>query len=97
LTPRQALEPFQRAWTQRPDPPAIAAAFVAGLARPEFLGEMDAIAVVAELKLQISYLKTDPTFGRPHGESAEIKRGLQIGLLPVRRSSRQSSIFRDLQ
>ena len=39
---------FQRAWEQPPSPPAITAAFVAGLANPDFLVEMDAIAVVPQ-------------------------------------------------
>ena len=37
---------FQRAWVDTPNPPVITAAFVAGLAHPDFLVEMDAIAVV---------------------------------------------------
>lgn len=37
---------FQRVWGDRPDPPAITAAVVKGLAHPDFLVEMDAIAVV---------------------------------------------------
>jgi len=37
---------FRRAWGERPNPPAITMAFVAGLARPDFLVEMDAVAVV---------------------------------------------------
>jgi enamine deaminase RidA (YjgF/YER057c/UK114 family) len=37
---------FQRMWGNRPNPPAISAMFVAGLAHPDFLLEMDAIAVV---------------------------------------------------
>ena len=37
---------FRRAWGAPPNPPAITAAFVAGLANPDFLVEMDAIAVV---------------------------------------------------
>ena len=43
---RPALEVFQRVWGRRPNPPAITVVFVAGLANPEFLVEMDAIAVV---------------------------------------------------
>ncbi len=39
---------FQRAWGNRPNPPLISAVFVAGLAHPDFLAEMDAIAVVPE-------------------------------------------------
>jgi enamine deaminase RidA (YjgF/YER057c/UK114 family) len=37
---------FQRVWGDRPNPPVITAAVVKGLARPELLVEMDAIAVV---------------------------------------------------
>jgi enamine deaminase RidA (YjgF/YER057c/UK114 family) len=37
---------FQRVWGDRPDPPVITAAVVKGLAHPDFLLEMDAIAVV---------------------------------------------------
>jgi enamine deaminase RidA (YjgF/YER057c/UK114 family) len=35
-----------RAWGGRPNPSAITAAFVSALARPGFLVEMDAVAVV---------------------------------------------------
>ena len=37
---------FQRVWGDQPDPPVITAAVVKGLAHPDFLVEMDAIAVV---------------------------------------------------
>ena len=37
---------FQRVWGDRPNPPVITAALVKGLAHPDFLVEMDAIAVV---------------------------------------------------
>ena len=37
---------FRSAWEHTPSPPAITAAFVAGLANPDFLVEMDAVAVV---------------------------------------------------
>jgi enamine deaminase RidA (YjgF/YER057c/UK114 family) len=37
---------FRRAWGDPPNPPAITMAYVAGLANPDFLVEMDAIAVV---------------------------------------------------
>ncbi len=37
---------FQRAWGDRPNPPVITMMFVAGLAHPDFLAEMDCIAVV---------------------------------------------------
>lgn len=46
----QPLQPgfaaFQRIWGNRPNPPVITMAYVAGLARPEFLIEIDAVAVV---------------------------------------------------
>ena len=45
---RAGFEAFQRAWGDRPHPPAISMAFVAGLAHPDFLVEMDAIAVVPQ-------------------------------------------------
>lgn len=48
----QALEPglavFQQVWGRRPNPPAITGLFVAGLANPAFLAELDAVAVVPE-------------------------------------------------
>ena len=47
--PLQAgFEVFQQVWGRRPNPPAITMAFVAGLANPDFLVEMDAIAVIPE-------------------------------------------------
>src|SRR5215212_6307153 len=50
LVQGQPLQPglavFQRVWGNRPNPPAITMAMVAGLANPDFLLEMDAIAVV---------------------------------------------------
>ncbi len=42
------FEAFQRAWGQRPNPLTITGVFVAGLAHPDFLVEIDAIAVVPE-------------------------------------------------
>jgi enamine deaminase RidA (YjgF/YER057c/UK114 family) len=42
------FEAFQRIWGNRPHPPAISMAFVSGLANPDFLVEMDAIAVVPQ-------------------------------------------------
>jgi enamine deaminase RidA (YjgF/YER057c/UK114 family) len=42
------FEAFQSVWGQRPNPPTITMAYVAGLANPDFLLEMDAIAVVPE-------------------------------------------------
>ena len=43
-----AFEVFQRVWGNRPNPPAITMVFVAGLAHPDFLVEMDAVAVVPQ-------------------------------------------------
>ena len=37
---------FQRVWGNRPNPPAVSVMFVSGLAHPDFLAEIDAIAVV---------------------------------------------------
>ena len=37
---------FQNAWPEVPNPPAITAGFVSALAHPDFLVEMDAVAVV---------------------------------------------------
>jgi enamine deaminase RidA (YjgF/YER057c/UK114 family) len=45
---QEGFSAFQRAWVATPNPPAITAAFVAGLAHPDFLLEMDAIAVVPQ-------------------------------------------------
>ena len=42
------FEEFQRVWGRRPNPPAITMAFVAGLAHPDFLLEIEAIAVVPQ-------------------------------------------------
>jgi enamine deaminase RidA (YjgF/YER057c/UK114 family) len=43
---RAGFEAFQRFWGKRPNPPAISMMFVTALANPDFLVEMDAIAVV---------------------------------------------------
>ena len=40
------FEAFQRVWGRRPNPPAVTMAFVTGLANPDFLVEVDAVAVV---------------------------------------------------
>lgn len=45
---QEGFEVFQRFWGNRANPPAISMAFVSGLANPDFLVEMDAIAVVPE-------------------------------------------------
>ncbi|NNG01742.1 MAG: RidA family protein [Desulfobacteraceae bacterium] len=46
--PHPAFEEFQRVWGNRPNPPLVTVLFVAGLANPDFLLEIDAIAVVSE-------------------------------------------------
>ena len=46
--PQPAFEVFQRVWGERPNPPAITLVFVSGLAHPDFLLEMDAVAVVPQ-------------------------------------------------
>ncbi len=43
-----AFEVFQRIWGNRPNPPAITLVFVSALAHPDFLVEMDAVAVVPQ-------------------------------------------------
>jgi enamine deaminase RidA (YjgF/YER057c/UK114 family) len=43
-----AFAAFQNAWPQTPNPPAITLVFVSGLAHPDFLVEMDAVAVVPQ-------------------------------------------------
>ena len=43
---RTGYAAFQKVWGRRPNPPVITAAVVKGLAHPDFLVEMDAIAVV---------------------------------------------------
>lgn len=42
------FEAFQRVWGHRPRPPLVTVLFVAGLANPEFLLEIEAIAVIPE-------------------------------------------------
>jgi enamine deaminase RidA (YjgF/YER057c/UK114 family) len=39
---------FQNAWPEVPNPPAITGVFVSALAHPDFLVEMDAVAVVPQ-------------------------------------------------
>jgi enamine deaminase RidA (YjgF/YER057c/UK114 family) len=43
-----AFEVFQSVWGRRPNPPIITGVFVSALANPDFLVEMEAIAVVPE-------------------------------------------------
>jgi len=42
------FEAFQQFWGMQANPPTISFVFVAGLAHPDFLVEMDAVAVVPE-------------------------------------------------
>jgi len=46
--PQPALEVFRQVWGNRPNPPLITMVYVSALAHPDFLLEMDAIAVVPE-------------------------------------------------
>jgi enamine deaminase RidA (YjgF/YER057c/UK114 family) len=52
LVQGQPLEPgfavYQRVWGARPNPPLVTGLFVAGLAHPDFLVELEAVAVVPE-------------------------------------------------
>jgi enamine deaminase RidA (YjgF/YER057c/UK114 family) len=43
-----AFEVFQRVWGRRPNPPLITLAKVSGLAQPDFLWELEAVAVVPQ-------------------------------------------------
>lgn len=43
---QEGFQAFQQFWGLRPNPPTITMAFVSGLANPDFLIEMDAVAVV---------------------------------------------------
>jgi enamine deaminase RidA (YjgF/YER057c/UK114 family) len=45
---QEGFAAFQNAWPETPNPPAITMAFVSGLAHPDFLVEMDAVAVVPQ-------------------------------------------------
>jgi len=40
------FEAFQKVWGQRPNPPVISGIFVPALAHPDFLVEIDAVAVI---------------------------------------------------
>ena len=46
--PQPAFEVFQRVWGNRPNPPLITLLFVSGLAHPDYLMEIDAVAVVPQ-------------------------------------------------
>ncbi|HZU69841.1 MAG TPA: RidA family protein [Ktedonobacteraceae bacterium] len=43
---QEGFEAFQQFWGLRPNPPTITMAYVSGLGNPDFLIEMDAVAVV---------------------------------------------------
>ena len=43
---QEGFTAFQQFWGDQPDPPTITGIYVSGLAHPDFLVEMDAIAVV---------------------------------------------------
>ena len=43
-----AFAAYQNAWPETPNAPAITGVFVSGLAHPDFLVEMDAVAVVPQ-------------------------------------------------
>jgi enamine deaminase RidA (YjgF/YER057c/UK114 family) len=43
---QEGFQAFQQFWGRRPNPPTITMAYVSGLANPDFLIEMDAVAVV---------------------------------------------------
>src|SRR5271169_909604 len=45
---QKGFEAFQQFWGRRPNPPVISMMFVSALANPDFLIEMDAVAVVPE-------------------------------------------------
>ncbi len=42
----EGFEVFQQFWGRRPNPPAISMMFVSGLANPDYLVEMDVVAVL---------------------------------------------------
>ncbi|MFY9399013.1 MAG: RidA family protein [Desulfomonilia bacterium] len=45
---RDGFEAFQKVWGSRPNPPVVSSVFVPALAHPDFLVEIDAIAVVPQ-------------------------------------------------
>jgi enamine deaminase RidA (YjgF/YER057c/UK114 family) len=46
--PQPAFEVLQRVWGNRPNPPLITFLFVSGLAHPDYLMEIEAVAVVLQ-------------------------------------------------
>jgi enamine deaminase RidA (YjgF/YER057c/UK114 family) len=47
-SPMPAFEVFQRVWGDQPYPSLITLLFVSGLAQPDYLAEIEAVAVVPE-------------------------------------------------
>jgi enamine deaminase RidA (YjgF/YER057c/UK114 family) len=45
---RAGFEAFQKVWGQRPNPPIISGVFVPALANPDFLVEIEAVAVIPQ-------------------------------------------------
>lgn len=45
---RPVLEVYRRVWGERPNPPMVTLLFVAGLAHPDYLFEVETLAVVPE-------------------------------------------------
>ncbi len=46
--PQEGFAVFSEKWQNKPNPPAITAVFVAGLGSPEWLVEIEAVAVIPE-------------------------------------------------
>lgn len=42
------FEVFQRVWGRRPNPPIVSGLFVSGLANPDFLVEIEAVAIIPD-------------------------------------------------
>ena len=63
---------FQKVWGDRPNPPTISAAVVAGLAHPDFLVEIDAIAVVPEIDRRLLTM-SQPAAYPPRAGSARVR------------------------
>lgn len=45
---REGFEEFQKKWGNRPNPPTVSVVLVQGLGNPEWLAEIEAVAVVPE-------------------------------------------------
>lgn len=61
---KPGFEAFQRAWGDRPNPPIVTMSFVAGLANPDYLVEIEAIAVVPQ---ESTFSRRWPVVDRPTG------------------------------